>query len=169
MSPSEETPAEQRAGWAAGEEIAAWRPYNREVYWNAFATGRRAILTHEDTTYADWVGARVDLHLICASREAFNRFWLHEVEPAYMPRNWLRWAADTVQEDMKVTNGNPIDAQHASYLPDCDAFLTADKNFVRVLDRIAEQAPAPVGKAHRVTPAAHNSIVDAIETTLRTL
>lgn len=82
MSPSEETPAEQRAGWAAGEEIAAWRPYNQEVYWNAFATGRRAILTHEDTTYADWVGARADLHAMCASREAFNRFWLHEVEPA---------------------------------------------------------------------------------------
>lgn len=169
MSPSEETTVEQRAGWATGEEIAAWRPYNQEVYWSAFATDRRAILTHEDTTYADWVGARVDLRAMCASREAFNRFWLYEVESAYMPRNWLRWAADTVQEDMKVTDGNPIDAQHASYLPDCDVFLTADKNFVRVLDRIAEQAPAPVGRAYRVAPAAHDGIVEAIEATLRTL
>ena len=48
-------------------------------------------------------------------------------------------------------------------------FLTADKNFLRVLDRIAEQAPVPVGRARRVEPAAHNGIVEAIEATLRTL
>ncbi|MFD0213035.1 hypothetical protein ACFVH9_29035 [Streptomyces hirsutus] len=106
---------------------------------------------------------------MCASREVFNRFWLHGVEPENMPRNWLRWAADTVQADMKVTDGNPVDVQHASYLPDCEVFLTADKNFLRVLDRIAEQAPVPVGRARRVAPAAHRGIVEAIEHTLRTL
>ncbi|MEU5273300.1 hypothetical protein AB0G77_33225 [Streptomyces hygroscopicus] len=154
LTSSEATTAEQRAGWAPGERIAVWRPYCQEVYWGAFERGRRSVFTHEEATYADWVGARVDLRAMCASREAFNRFWLYEVERAYMPRNWLRWAADTVQMDMKVTDGNPIDVQHVSYLPDCDAFLTADKNFVRVLDRIAEQAPVPVGRAHRVEPAA---------------
>ncbi|WP_143626310.1 hypothetical protein [Streptomyces viridosporus] len=169
LSPSEETTTEQRAGWAPGERIAAWRPYNQEVYWRAFATGRRAVLTHEDTTYADWVGARVDLRAMCASREAFNQFWLYEVEAAHMPRNWLRWAADTVQADMKVTDGNPVDVQHASYLPDCEVFLTADKNFLRVLDRIAEQAPVPVGRPRRVAPAAHDGIVEALEATLRAL
>ncbi|MFD0228275.1 hypothetical protein ACWGPD_29415 [Streptomyces hirsutus] len=169
MSPSEETTAEQRAGWGDDERVAAWRPYNQEVYWRAFATGRRSVLTREDTTYADWVGAWVDLAAMCASREVFNRFWLHGVEPENMPRNWLRWAADTVQADMKVTDGNPVDVQHASYLPDCEVFLTADKNFLRVLDRIAEQAPVPVGRARRVAPAAHRGIVEAIEHTLRTL
>ncbi|GGP77786.1 hypothetical protein [Streptomyces sindenensis] len=169
LSPSEETTAEQQAGWVPGEKIAAWRPYSQEVYWLAFWKGRRAALTHEDTTYADWVGARVDLHAMCASREAFNRFWLYEVEATHMPRTWLRWAADTVQADMKITNGNPIDVQHAAYLPDCEAFLTADKNFVRVLDRIADQAPAPVGRAHRVAPAAHGGIVEALEATLHDL
>ncbi|WP_405791575.1 hypothetical protein OG753_36005 [Streptomyces sp. NBC_00029] len=168
-SPHEETTAEQRAGWGDGEGVAAWRPYSQEVYWCAFATGRRSVLTHEDTTYADWVGARVDLRAMCASREAFNRFWLHEVEAAHMPRNWLRWAADTVQADMKITDGNPVDVQHAAYLPDCEVFLTADKNFLRVLDRIAEQSPVPVGRALRVAPAAHDGIVEAIESALRTL
>ncbi|MFD4125241.1 hypothetical protein ACFXKK_04665 [Streptomyces globisporus] len=169
LAPSEETPFEQRAGWPSDEWVAAWRPYSQEVYWHAFARGRRSVLTQEETTYADWVGARVDLRAMCDSREAFNRFWLYEVESAYMPRAWLRWAADTVQMDMKVTDGNPIDVQHASYLPDCDVFLTADKNFVRVLDRIAEQAPVSVGRAHRVALAAHDGIVEAIEATLRTL
>lgn len=74
-----------------------------------------------------------------------------------------------MQADMKITNGNPIDVQHAAYLPDCEVFLTADKNFVRVLDRVAEQAPAPVGRAHRVASAAHGGIVEAIEATLRAL
>jgi len=55
------------------------------------------MFTHEEATYADWVGARVDLRAMCASREAFNRFWLYEVERAYMPRAWLRWAADTIR------------------------------------------------------------------------
>ncbi|WP_159044337.1 hypothetical protein [Streptomyces sp. NRRL B-24085] len=169
LSPSEDTTAEQQTGWAPGEWIAAWRPYCQEVYWSAFVRGRRSLFTHEEATYADWIGARVDLGAMCASREAFNRFWLYEVERASLPRNWLRWAADTVQMDMKVTGGNPLDVQHASYLPDCDGFLTADKNFVRVLDRIAEQAPVPVGRAHRVEPAGHNGIVEAIEATLRTL
>ena len=157
LAPSEETPREVQAGWAPGERIAAWRPYSQEVYWHAFARGRRSVLTNEETTYADWVGARVDLRVMCASREAFNRFWLYEVEAAHMPRTWLRWAADTIQADVKVTDGNLIDVQHATYLPDCDVFLTADKNFLRVLDRIAEQAPVPLGRAHRVVPAAHTA------------
>ncbi|MFB7713968.1 hypothetical protein [Streptomyces sp. NPDC056105] len=59
--------------------------------------------------------------------------------------------------------------QRASPLPDCDVFLTADKNFLRVLDRIAEQAPVPVGRGRRVAPAAHDGIVEAIEATLHTL
>ncbi|QHV83594.1 hypothetical protein C3K23_00965 [Streptomyces sp. 604F] len=169
LIPNAETTAEQQAGWAPGERIAAWRPYCQEAYWGAFMRGRRSMFTREKATYADWVGARVDLRAMCASREAFNRFWLYEVESACLVRNWLRWAADTVQMDMKVTGGNPIDVQHSSYLPDCDVFLTADKNFVRVLDRIAEQAPVLVGRAHRVEPAAHDSIVEAIEATLRAL
>ncbi|MGY0489432.1 hypothetical protein [Streptomyces sp. WG-D5] len=167
-SPSEQTPAGPQFGWEPGDKIAAWRFQTQEVYWHYFAVGRRSALTHEDTTGADWVGARVDLGAMCASRETFNRFWLYEVESENMPRNWLRWAAETVQTDMKITGGNPRDVQHASHLPDCDVFLTADKNFLRVLDRIAEQAPGPVGRGRRVAPAAHDGIVEAIEATLRT-
>ncbi|WP_330242109.1 hypothetical protein [Streptomyces sp. NBC_00525] len=167
--PSDETAPGPQLGWKAGDKIAAWRPRTQEVYWYSFAVGRRSVLTHEDTTGADWVGARVDLSAMCASREEFNRFWLYQVEAENMPRNWLRWAAETVQADMKVTGGNPRDVQHASHLPDCDVFLTADKNFLRVLNRIAEQAPVPVGRGLRIAPAAHDDIVEAIEATLSTL
>ncbi|MFD5126183.1 hypothetical protein [Streptomyces sp. NPDC058385] len=164
--PTDETAPGPRLGWEAGDKIAAWRPRTQEVYWYSFAVGRRSVLTNEDTTGADWVGARVDLRAMCTSREKFNRFWLYEVEAEKMPRNWLRWAAETVQADMKVTPGNPRDVQHASHLPDCDVFLTADKNFLRVLDQIAQQAPVPVGRGCRVAPAAHDGIVEAIQATL---
>ncbi|GGR53954.1 hypothetical protein [Streptomyces roseolus] len=167
--PSEETAPGPRLGWRPGDRIAAWRPLTQEVYWRYFAVGRRSVLTHEDATGADWVGARVDLRAMCASREEFNRFWLYGVDAANMPRNWLRWAAQTVQTDMKVTGGNPRDVQHASHLPDCDVFLTADKNFARVLDRIGRQAPVPVGRGLRVAPAAHGGVVEAVEAALRTL
>ncbi|WP_055566891.1 hypothetical protein [Streptomyces atriruber] len=167
--PSEETPEESQLGWEPGDKIASWRWLTQEVYWHYFTVGRRSALTHEDTTGADWVGARVDLRAMCASRERFNRFWLYEVEAENMPRSWLRWAADTVQTDMKITGGNPRDVQHATHLPDCDVFLTADKNYLRVLDRISEQAPASMGRGLRVAPAAHDGTIEAIEATLHTL
>ncbi|WP_406339800.1 hypothetical protein [Streptomyces sp. NBC_00649] len=98
-----------------------------------------------------------------------SRFGLYEVEAEHMPRNWPRWAAQTVQADMKITHGNPRDVQHASHLPDCDLSLTADENFLRMLDQIAEQAPVSVGRGRRAAQAAHDGIVEAIQPALRTL
>lgn len=67
---------------------------------------------------------------------------------------------------MKITDGNPVDAQHAAYLPDCDVFLSADKNFVKVAGRIAAAAPAPVGQVRQVVWTPADDIVDAIEAAL---
>ncbi|MER6357162.1 hypothetical protein ABT186_36455 [Streptomyces sp. NPDC001634] len=41
MFPSPETTAEQQAGWEPGDRVEAWRPYNQEVYWHAFAVHAR--------------------------------------------------------------------------------------------------------------------------------
>ncbi|WP_406517447.1 hypothetical protein [Streptomyces sp. NBC_00134] len=98
-----------------------------------------------------------------------SRFGLYEVEAEHMPRNWPRWAAQTVQTDLKVTHGNPRDVQHASRLPDCDLSLTADENFLRMLDQIAEQAPVSVGRDRRVAHPAHDGNVEAIQPALHTL
>ncbi|MGI5468083.1 type II toxin-antitoxin system VapC family toxin [Streptomyces sp. CA-132043] len=154
-------------GWRPGDRVEPWRVHNREVYWQALAVvGPRSVLTHEDSTLADWVGARVDLRAACADPADFTAFWLYEAEASRMPRNWLRWAADIAQADMRIGPGNPYDAQHSAYLPDCDIFLTADKNYVRVLDRLAAHAPVPIARARRVAPAAHSGVVDAVRAAL---
>lgn len=165
--PLPETPDDYLAGWSREVAVDAWRVYNRDVFWRELAVvAPRAALTHEDTTYADWIGAHVDLQAACADRADFTELWLQEIEAKNVPRNWLRWAADWAQSDMRITQGNPFDAQHAAYLRDCDVFLTADKNFVRVLDRLRKHAPAPIAKASHVAPASHANIVEAIKTAL---
>lgn len=67
--------------------------------------------------------------------------WLDEANVVDVPRNWLNWAVACVQLTAKLGSGNPGNAQQASYLVDCDLFLTSDRRFVRVLERVREDAP----------------------------
>ncbi|WNO62325.1 hypothetical protein RPQ02_40700 [Streptomyces sp. AM2-3-1] len=166
--PTAETDPAIRTGWREGDKVEAWRVEAQETYWRACLVARRAAITREDSTTADWVGTRVDLGKACESRLEFNRFWLYEVDRANMPRNWLRWAAGMVQASMKVTRGNPVDVQHTSYLPDCEVFLTADKNFARVLRHVAEAAPVTVGRVQRIEAptSVGDDVIEAIEAAL---
>lgn len=128
-------------GWS-GEPVQAWRVITRFYYWYQLVTvAGRAIVTREDTTAADWVGAYLDLRRLAADAEDFTKFWLDEVELERMPRNWLRWAVDLMQNDTKITAGNPVDTQHATYLLDCDLFLSADARYIRTLQQVGEDAP----------------------------
>ncbi len=112
------------------------------VFWQQLVeVVSRAPFTAEDTTFADWVGAYVDLAAVRSDPIDFTRFWFEEVALAAVPRQWIRWAVDTVQTDRKVTGGNPADQQHSSYLLDCDVFLSADAAFVAVLQAVREDAP----------------------------
>jgi hypothetical protein len=43
-------------GWS-GRPVEFWRILLRDLYWYQLGVVGRAALTHEDTTYADWVGA----------------------------------------------------------------------------------------------------------------
>ena len=70
--------------------------------------------------------------------------WLYDVESHAMLRNWVAWAIVWAQMQRKVEQSGAIDAQHSSYLCDCDVFLTADKRFAHALDVGADQASAPV-------------------------
>ncbi|MDX2973530.1 hypothetical protein [Kribbella solani] len=108
--------------------------------------GGRSVLTKEDATFADWVGACVDLSAIRRARSDFLRFWAHEVDLGSMPRNWIRWAVNLLQATEKVTGGNPSDEQHSSYLVDADYFLTADRRYAAILEAVREDAPFEIAK-----------------------
>jgi hypothetical protein len=121
-TPISGAPAEYLTGWQ-GEPVDAWRFLSRDLYWYqlAIASGR-ALLTREDTTVADWVGAYVDLSRLRSDRADFTQFWLYDVHLNNMPRIWLRWAVNLVQSKSKISPGNPADEQHSTYLLDCDVF-----------------------------------------------
>jgi hypothetical protein len=141
VTPDPEAPESYLAGWD-GRPAEMWRVSNRDLYWRELSVvSGRAVLTKEDTTIADWVGSYADLTSLRSSHTDFTRFWLQDVDLRAMRRNWLRWAVDIAQFNYKVTGGNPADAQHSSYLLDCDLFLSADTRYVEVLKLVREDAP----------------------------
>lgn len=128
-------------GWD-GSSTAAWRLNLAQLLWHQLGiVGPRAGITGEDRTITDWIEPWVDLGKLRSNPERFVSMWLEEASIAEVPRNWLNWAVDVVQWTSKVGSGNPADAQHSSYLVDCDLFLTADSRFVEILERVRRDAP----------------------------
>ena len=165
-TPSPDNPRSQLPGWS-GEPIEAWRINSRVIFWYQLAVvGGRAILTKEDATFADWIGAYVDLSRLRSSPEDFTKFWLYDVDRDALPRNWLRWAVNLVQSGFKVTSGNPVDEQHSAYLLDCDLFLSADTRYVSILEIVREDSPFDLAKPRLVRGDRNIPILDRIEAAL---
>lgn len=99
------------------------------------------MLTREDSTFADWVGAYLNLRVPRSDLADFTRFWTDDVELERMPRNWLRWAMHLVQTTQKTGSGNPADEQHSVYLLDCDVFMSADARYIAALRMVRADAP----------------------------
>jgi len=128
------------------------------------------VITREDTTYADWVGAFVDVSAMTGSRSTFTRFWFDEVDRLAMKRNWLRWACGMAQHSFKITKGNAYDSQHAAYLPDCDVFLTADQRYAAALKDVRAATPFNICEIYLVpeTRGKRGQVLLAIEAALDT-
>ncbi|TDD58014.1 hypothetical protein E1263_20880 [Kribbella antibiotica] len=149
-------------GWPS-EPVEAWRMSCYELFWHQLVTiAGRSVLTKEDATFADWVGAYVDLRALRHARSDFLRFWAYEVDLASMPRNWIRWAVNLLQATEKVTGGNPSDEQHSSYLVDADYFLTADRRYAAILEAVREDAPFEMAKTIVVAGDRERSVLGRI-------
>lgn len=150
-TPDPETQGMRLDGWS-GEPVEAWRPACCILFWYQLSViGGRAALSGEDTTLLDWVTPYVDLGMLRSDLADFTRLWLYDIELSAVPRNWLRWAINMMQSDFKVTGGNPADEQHATYLLDCDLFLSADARFISVLQAVLEDAPFSFGEPRLVS------------------
>ncbi len=131
-------------GWVPGTKVAPWRFDLLSVQWKALTLDPvRAQITGQAATYADWVGAYVDLEAVRRSRRDFGHLVLYEIDEARMPRAWLRRAVALFQHSMKLGRGNPVDAQLASYLVDADLFVTNDKRYARILEAARHSAKMP--------------------------
>ncbi len=122
--------------------VEVWRAQVFSLYWHQLIrVPSRAVLSGEDTTYADWFRCWVDPSILRKNEQSFVDLVAKELEIKDVRRNWLRWAISAVQPLAKVTPGNPVDEQHAAYLLDADLFLTADKRYFAALAEVRRQAP----------------------------
>jgi len=130
-------------GWD-GSRAEVWRVSLAQLTWYQLGViGPRAGITGEDRTMTDWIEPWVDLGKLRSNPESFVHMWLEDAHISNVPRNWLNWAVDLVQSTSKVGSGNPADAQHSSYLLECDLFLTADSRFIDILERVRVDSPFP--------------------------
>lgn len=159
-------PESYLAGWS-GSKVEPWRIAARDLYWHQLVVvAGRAIVTKEDTTFADWVSAYVRLDALRSDQRDFTRFWLEDVNLQAMPRHWLRWAVNILQADHKVTHGNPADEQHSSYLVEGDLFLSADARYVYVLEAVRADAPFAMAEPRLVPGDRSIPVLDRIVSVL---
>ncbi|MDG4791116.1 hypothetical protein O7626_35315 [Micromonospora sp. WMMD1102] len=165
-TPIPEAPDWYLDGWS-GEPVEMWRLECRDLYWRELATlGGRAFLTGEDATFADWIGAYVDLSKLRSDRADFTRFWVSDVVIEEMKRNWIRWAIRLAQAALKITAGNPADEQHSSYLVECDLFLSADARYVSTLELLRADAPFSVAESRLVSGDRSIAVLDRVAAVL---
>lgn len=99
----------------------------------------------------EWLDSEINVFAMLASSKSMNQLWLHELNPAAVPRQWLRGAFEFLQAWHKVTTGTPGDSRLATHLLDADVIVSADKNFVRFAERCRAEAPFKIGKTVQVS------------------
>lgn len=99
-----------------------------------------------ESAIREWLDSEIDVPAMLSSTESMNRLWLHELDPAAVPRQWLRGSFEFLQAWHKVTTGTPGDSRLATHLVDAEVIISADKNFVRFAERCREEAPFKIGK-----------------------
>jgi hypothetical protein len=129
-------------GWD-GTDVDAWRLDSVQSWSRSLALGRQH-------PALDWLGPFVDLRRIAEERRSWNHLWLHEVDVKELPLEWMRWAVSVLQGVRKVTPGTPGDNQLSVYCYEADLLVSADKAFVEIINRVRQDAPAPVAEARLV-------------------
>ena len=142
------------AGWD-GEPFDAWRLGGLRRWFNA--------LSHPDSTDGQWLSPWVASDSIQRRDDRWISMWTREVEANRLPLEWLRWAFEHVQATRAGNDGTPVDNQIATYLPECDIFITADKVFADCVEKVRPHAPIPLGRGVRV-PGGHEAVEALIET-----
>ncbi len=87
-------------------------------------------------------------------KSAWVSFWLEDVTRERLPRTWLRWACEFLQQGQKWSPGTPGDAQVAGHLLDADVFLSADQRLVNAFAKINAAPWLVTAKAIRTSAGA---------------
>ena len=136
--------------WWDGQPFEPWRA--------EFASILLAALERGHGAYADWLTPWLKSDFI--EDVDWYHLWIREVTKEEMPLAWLRWAFKWVQATRKTTHGTPVDNQIATYLSQCDAFVTSDKAFADCVEKVRPHSPVQLGRGVRVP--ANDAAVDAV-------
>lgn len=145
------TPNTGTPGWS-GKPVHYWRMPSLHMF--------KSELQVYESAISEWLDSEINVRAMLTSPESMNRLWLHELDPALVPRQWLRGSFEFLQAWHKVTTGTPGDARLATHLVDADVIISADKNFVHFSERCREEAPFKIGKTMRAQ--AHRPGVDQV-------
>jgi len=108
------------------EPESFWRVQTAASWWNAIFKQdpqRRDI--------RDWLQPYLNLDRLDV--EAWERFWISEVDASAVPVVRVKGLIDYFQADYKVESGNWGDINHAGFAVGRDFFLTADHDFYQTL------------------------------------
>ena len=109
-----------------------WRINNLQVWFDAVVMRIRS-----SKDYLDWLGPFIVDG--CFRDGTYHEFWLNEVTPEDVPLNRIVALTSFYQLRGKAAHGNAMDQLHAGHWLDSDLFLTADKEFCKILGTVAER------------------------------
>lgn len=132
-------------GWS-GEPVEYWRLSSLHLF--------QTELMVYASPVREWLDNEIDVFAMMADTESMNRLWLHELAACMVPRQWLRGAFEFLQAWHKVTDGTPGDSTIATYLVEADQVASADKNFVKFVERCNAEAPFTTAKAVKISGGA---------------
>lgn len=137
-------PAQAEPGWD-GDSVEYWRWASLYPFRALLHDFVRGSTSH---AYAQWLGYEVDWVAMYSDSASLNRFWLYDVRAAVLRRFWIRSAFEFLQQWHKVSNGTPCDSQLSTYLVESDFVVSADKNFIRFVERCRKEAPFPIARPY---------------------
>jgi len=108
-------------------------------------------LMYYTSPYREWLDNEIDVFSMLSDRASMNSLWWYEMDPARIPRQWLRSAFEFLQCWKRVTDGTPGDSSLASYLVEAEFVVSADKNLCLFANKCNEQAPFKCARAIRVS------------------
>ena len=120
--------------------VAFWRVSAISIWSN--------MLQIPNYAFRQWLGCYVDVDLMLADLQNLFRFWMYEASEIQLPRCWLRAAFEALQSERRVTDGNPVDSAIGVHLTDVDLVVSADRNFVSIVNRCHSEAPFNVAQAY---------------------
>jgi hypothetical protein len=141
-------------GWD-GLPFDAWRYGGLNRWLSAIA--------NPDSTDGQWLGPWLNAKTIWENLPDWVSMWTVEVDKSGLPSEWLRWAFEYVQATRKTSDGTPVDNQIATYLPECDLFVSADKVFVQCVEKIRALSPVKLARALQI-PAGEEGVASFLNT-----